>query len=57
MIIAEKKENSLSSIHNPVGVKIFTRLRLQLSHPNEHNLDMVLKIQLALCVHANGNRK
>ena len=29
MITTEKKENSLFSIHNPVGVKLFTRLRLQ----------------------------
>ena len=36
MIITEKKENSLFSIHNPVGVKVLTRLRLQLSHLNEH---------------------
>ena len=36
MIITEKKVNSLFSIHNPVGVKFFTRLRLQLSHLNEH---------------------
>ena len=36
MIITEKKENSLFSIHNPVGVKLLTRLRLQLSHLNEH---------------------
>ena len=36
MIITEKKENSLSSIYNPVGVKLPTRLRLQSSHLNEH---------------------
>ena len=35
MTITEKKENSLFSIHNPVGVKLLTRLRLQLSHLNE----------------------
>ena len=36
MIITEKKkENSLSSFHNPVGVKFLTRLRLHLSHLNE----------------------
>ena len=23
-------------MHDPVGVKLLTRLRLQLSHPNEH---------------------
>ena len=36
MIITEKEENSLFSIHNPVGVKLLTRLRLQFSHLNEH---------------------
>ena len=36
LIITEKKKNSLFSIHNPVGVKLLTRLRLQLSHLNEH---------------------
>ena len=36
MIIAEKKENSLFSIHNPVRVKLVTRLRLQWSNLNEH---------------------
>ena len=36
MIITEKKENSLFSIHNLLGVKLLTRLRLQLSHLNEH---------------------
>ena len=36
MIITGKKENSLFSIHNPVVVKLLTRLRLQLSHLNEH---------------------
>ena len=36
MIITEKRENSLFSIHNPVGVKLLTRLRLQLSHLNDH---------------------
>ena len=32
----KKKENSLFSIHNPVLVKLLTRLRLQLSHLNEY---------------------
>ena len=36
MIITEKKKNYLFSIHNPVGVKHLTRLRLQLSNLNEH---------------------
>ena len=29
-------QRSLFSIHDPVGAKLFTRLRLQLSHLNEH---------------------
>ena len=36
MIITEKEENSLFSIHNLVGIKLLTRLRLQLSHLYEH---------------------
>ena len=36
MIITEKMENSLFSNHNPVDVKLLTRLRLKLSHLNEH---------------------
>ena len=36
VIITEKKQNFLFSIHNPVGVKLLTRLRLQLSHLNQH---------------------
>ena len=36
MTITKKKENSLFYIHNPVGVKLLTLLRLQLSHLNEH---------------------
>ena len=31
-----KKEKSLFSIHDPLGVKHLTRLRLQFSHLNEH---------------------
>ena len=30
------KQRSLFSIHDPVGVKLLTRLRLQFSHLNEH---------------------
>ena len=37
LILKEKKENSLFSICDPLGVKLLTRLRLQLSHLNEHN--------------------
>ena len=36
LIINEKKENSLFSIYDPLGVKLLTRLRLQFSHLNEH---------------------
>ena len=36
MIITEKKKNLIFSIHNPVGAKLLTHLRLQLSHLNEH---------------------
>ena len=36
MIIREKKKHSFSSIHNPVGVKLLTRLTRQLSNLNEH---------------------
>ena len=31
-----KKENSIVSIYDPLGVKLLTYLRLQFSHPNEH---------------------
>ena len=32
----KKKEMSLFSINDPLGVKLLTRLRLQFSHLNEH---------------------
>ena len=32
----EKPENSLYNFHDPVGVKLLSRLRLQFSHLNEH---------------------
>ena len=31
-----KKQNSIFSIYDPLGVKLLTRLRLQYSHLNEH---------------------
>ena len=31
----KKKESSIFSIYNPLGVKLLTRLRLQFSHLNE----------------------
>ena len=38
MIVTEKKkkENSIFSVYDALDVKILTRLRLQLSHLNEH---------------------
>ena len=36
MIVTEKKENSLFSVYDPLGVKLLTRLRVQLSHLNEN---------------------
>ena len=36
LIKCEKKENSIFSIYDPLGVKLLTRLRLQFSHLNEH---------------------
>ena len=32
----KKKENPLFCIYDPLVVKVLTRLRLQLNHPNEH---------------------
>ena len=32
----KKKENSIFSIYDPLGVKLLTRLRLKFSHLNEH---------------------
>ena len=52
MIITEKKENSLFSIHNPVGVKLLTRFRLHLSHLNEHKFRHGFEDKIVLCVHA-----
>ena len=36
LLLEEKKENSLFSICDPLGIKLLTRLRLQFSHLNEH---------------------
>ena len=36
LIKCKKKENRIFSIYDPLGVKLFTRLRLQFSHLNEH---------------------
>ena len=36
LIKCEKKENSIFSIYDPLGVKLLTRLGLQFSHINEH---------------------
>ena len=34
----EKLENSLYNVHDPFGVKLLSRLRLQFSHLNEHKV-------------------
>ena len=36
MIVTEKKENSLFSVYDPLGVKLLPCVRLQFSHLNEH---------------------
>ena len=36
LIKCEKKDNSLFSIYDPLGVKLLARLRLQFSHLNEY---------------------
>ena len=36
MVVTEKKENSLFSVYDPLGVKLLTCLKLQFSHLNEH---------------------
>ena len=35
-VLCEKRENSLFSVHDPLGAKLLTRLRLKYSHLNEH---------------------
>ena len=35
-IITEKLENSLYHVHDPIGVKLLSRLRLQFTHLNEY---------------------
>ena len=35
-IITEKLENSSYNIHDPIGVKLLSRLKLQFTHLNEH---------------------
>ena len=35
-IITEKLENSLYNVHDHIGVKLLSRLRLQFTHLNEH---------------------
>ena len=36
LIKCEKKENSIFSIYDPLGIKLFNRLRIQFSNLNEH---------------------
>ena len=43
----EKKENSVLSIYDPLGVKLFTRLRLQFSHPSEHKFEDTINVMCA----------
>ena len=35
-VITEKLENALYNVHDPIGVKLLSRLRLQFTHLNEH---------------------
>ena len=35
-IITEKLENSLYYVHDPIGVKLLSQLRLEFNHLNEH---------------------
>ena len=42
LILIKKKENSIFSICDPLGVKLLTRLRLNFSHLNEHKFRHVL---------------
>ena len=53
----KKKENSLFSIHNPVSIKLLTRLRLQLSHLNEHKCTQDFEVKLVLYAHAMQKSK
>ena len=48
----KKKEKSLFSIYDPLGVKLLTCLRLHLVILMNTNLDMVLVILSILCVPA-----
>ena len=51
----EKKENSVFPIYDPLGVKLFTRLRLQFSHLNKHKLRH--GFGHTTCAHAEVNLK
>ena len=44
------KQKSLFAIHDPAGVKLLPRLRLKLSHLNEHKFRHNFKDAIALCV-------
>ena len=35
-VVTEKLENALYNVHDPIGVKLLSRLRLQFTHLNEH---------------------
>ena len=38
------KQKSLFAIHDPAGVKLLSRLRLEFSHMKEHNFVIILKM-------------
>ena len=55
MIKCGKKENSVFPIHDPLGVKLFIRLRLQFSHLNKHKFRHGFGD--TICAHAEVNLK
>ena len=55
MIKCRKKENSVFPIHDPLGVKLFIRLRVQFSHLNKHKFRHGFGD--TICAHAEVNLK
>ena len=55
MIKCRKKENSVFLIHDPLGVKLFIRLRLQFSHLIKHKFRHGFGD--TICAHAEVNLK
>ena len=51
LIITEKLENSLYNVHDPIGMKLLSRLRLQFTHLNEHKFRHGFNDTVNLCVH------